>query len=414
MLNQFKNNNTFKHIVAVLIILINNLFSQEIDDEYNLELKKISNQAWSQYNNDGQDLSQVQFNYNISYENEKTDLKLNFFTLRNKIFIGESFYKVELFNNTYLKTGKYYRDFSMYLNDDLSSGSLLISRNAEPMPKIGLLTSYEINQNLGFIFGISHALLTSNAIYTTAPMLHEKFIYLNYSKNQNEYGAGFVHNAVWGGSTEDYGDFPNTFRDFLKIFISADGPLLPGEPHANALGNHLGIWDFYYKKEINIRAIKIYYQHFFEDTSGLRFANKSDGLWGLELSNYIDNTKILFEYLNTINQDSDPPYVQDSYYNHYQYPGGWSYKGYTIGNPFINAGDYSNVNPSKVFHFGIQNYKIGKYKYKLLLSRKINISDSVKYKILVGKKINSLEFDFFIYGDRGGISNTGIKLNYML
>ena len=73
MLNQFKNNNTFKHIVAVLIILVNNLFSQEIDDEYNLELKKISNQAWSQYNNDGQDLSKVQFNYNISYENEKTD-----------------------------------------------------------------------------------------------------------------------------------------------------------------------------------------------------------------------------------------------------------------------------------------------------------------------------------------------------
>ena len=122
-------------------------------------------------------------------------------------------------------------------------------------------------------------------------------------------------------------------------------------------------------------------------------------MWGLELYNYIDNTKILFEYLNTTNQDRDPPYVQDAYYHHYQYPEGWSYKGYTIGNPFINSGDYSNINPSKVFHFGIQNYKIGEYKYRLLLSRKINISDSVKYKILVGKKINSLEFDFFIYGD---------------
>ena len=28
------------------------------------------------------------------------------------------------------------------------------------------------------------------------------------------------------------------------MFISADGPLLEGQEHANALGNHLGIWDF--------------------------------------------------------------------------------------------------------------------------------------------------------------------------
>ncbi|MDA7548691.1 capsule assembly Wzi family protein [bacterium] len=414
MLNQFKNNNTLKYIVALIIILANNLFSQEINDEYNLELNKISNQVWSQYNNNGQDLSQVQFNYNVSYDSEKTDFKLNFFTLQNKIFIGESFYKVELFNNIYLKTGKYYRDFSIYLNDDLSSGSLLISRNAEPMPKIGLLSSYEINQNLGFSFGISHALFVRNAIYTAAPMLHEKFIYLNYSKNQNEYGVGFVHNAVWGGATEDYGYFPNTFKDFLKIFISADGPLLEGEPHANALGNHLGIWDFHYKKTVDSREIKIYYQHFFEDTSGLRFANKSDGLWGLELYNYINNTKILFEYLNTTNQNRNPPYVQDYYYHHYQYPAGWSYKGYTIGNPFINSGNYSNTNPSQVLHFGIQNYKNDKYKLKLLLARRINIADSIKYKLLVGKTIKSLEWNFFIYGGEGGKRNTGIKINYML
>jgi hypothetical protein len=414
MLNQFKNNNTLKYIVSLIIILANNLFSQEINDEYNLELNKISNQVWSQYNNNGQDLSQVQFNYNVSYDSEKTDFKLNFFTLQNKIFIGESFYKVELFNNIYLKTGKYYRDFSMYLNDDLSSGSLLISRNAEPMPKIGLLSSYEINQNLGFSFGISHALFIRNAIYTAAPMLHEKFIYLNYSKNQNEYGVGFVHNAVWGGATEDYGYFPNTFKDFLKIFISADGPLLEGEPHANALGNHLGIWDFYYKKKVDSREIKIYYQHFFEDTSGLRFANKSDGLWGLELYNYINNTKILFEYLNTTNQNRNPPYVQDYYYHHYQYPAGWSYKGYTIGNPFISSGNYSNTNPSQVLHFGIQNYKNNKYKLKLLLARRINIADSIKYKLLVGKTIKSLEWNFFIYGGEGGKRNAGIKINYML
>ena len=43
---------------------------------------------------------------------------------------------------------------------------------------------------------------------------------------------------------------PNTFKDFLTVFISGDGPLKEGEPHANALGNHLGVWDFYYQKII--------------------------------------------------------------------------------------------------------------------------------------------------------------------
>ena len=42
--------------------------------------------------------------------------------------------------------------------------------------------------------------------------------------------------------------FRSSFNDYLKIFISADGPLLDGDAHANALGNHLGIWDFYFQK----------------------------------------------------------------------------------------------------------------------------------------------------------------------
>ena len=38
--------------------------------------------------------------------------------------------------------------------------------------------------------------------------------------------------------------------------------------------------------------LTFYYQHIFEDTSGIRFANKYDGLWGLEIIN--SETKIYF------------------------------------------------------------------------------------------------------------------------
>ena len=57
---------------------------------------------------------------------------------------------------------------------------------------------------------------------------------------------------------------------------------------------------FNYKRIMNNKELKLYYQHFFEDTSGLRFWNRLDGLWGIELSNYIKNTNILFEYLNNL------------------------------------------------------------------------------------------------------------------
>ena len=77
-------------------------------------------------------------------------------------------------------------------------------------------------------------------------------------------------------------NFQVGFNDFWKVFISADGEKVEGQPHANALGNHLGIWDFYLNKKNKSNVLKFYYQHFFEDTGGLRFQNRSDGLWGFE------------------------------------------------------------------------------------------------------------------------------------
>jgi len=414
MLSRFKNNSILKYCIILLIILFTKIYSQDFQNQYNLLLNPdLSNQWWSQYNNYGQKPSQIKFNYSGTYITKKVNYNFRVFASKDKIYIGESFLQSKLFNNTYLKAGKYYKDFSSYLNETLSSGSLLISNNAEPMPKISLLSSYKFkqNRNLDLNFGISHGWFASSEIYKTAPMLHEKFIYLNYSKNKNELSIGFVHEAMWGGSTEDYGDFPNSFKDFLKVFISADGPLLEGEPHANALGNHLGIWDFYYKKTINNKELKFYYQHFFEDTSGLRFDNKSDGLWGIEISNFIKNTNILFEYLNTMNQDRDPPYVNEYYYNHYQYQEGWSYKGYTIGNPFIN---HLDNNPSKVFHVGISTNELNQYSYKLLLSRKIDISDAIKYQISIGKIVNQCLIGIIVTGEESKGNNMGIKLSYDL
>ena len=138
--------------------------------------------------------------------------------------------------------------------------------------------------------------------------------------------------------------------------------------------------------------LKLYYQHFFEDTSGFRFNNKIDGLWGVELKNYIPNTTMLIEYIDTTNQDVEPPHI-DAYYWNYQYKSGWSYNNYTIGNSFL---DHSLlINPFKIFHIGI-NGEISSNYYEIKLSKRIDVSDDFKYKIQFGRKINN-RFNFSAY-----------------
>lgn len=367
---------------------------------------------WSKYNNNGIAFKKnsIYSSYNKQINNSKIFLSLHAST--KQILIGESYFSQNISKESVIKLGRYYRDFSKYLNDDLSSGSMLISNNAQPLPKLGFVGGYQLKKNnkVSFNYGVSHALLGTNSAYNKSPYIHGKFIYVNSKKDDREFGIGFVHEAIWGGSSSLTGKFPSTFNDFLKVIISADGKKIEGQPHANALGNHLGIWDFYYIKNFKINSFKIYYQHLFEDTSGLRFANRLDGLWGIEYQDFSRKINFLLEFVNTSNQNRNPPYVDEGYYNHSEYTLGWSYKGYVIGNPFLNN---STPNPSKVVHFGMNSFENNKYPFKVLLSRKVDINDSLKYSINFGKNFDDFLFLLFINKEEEK-KNMGIKISYNL
>tara|TARA_Y100000590_G_scaffold366909_1_gene426600 strand:- start:577 stop:1818 length:1242 start_codon:yes stop_codon:yes gene_type:complete len=378
-----------KLLITILLLISGILSAQENKSKFKIQYNPhIIDSWWLEKNNFG--IKPTKFDFQTKWKLKKEDFaySINILFQKNKNYVGESFIKYNFSNKTFLRIGKYYRDFSSYLNDELSSGHMLISHNAEPMPKIGLITSYkpEKFEKINFDFGISHSFFDKNTFYTKSPMLHEKFIYLKINNNNNEIGIGLIHEAIWGGNIVGIGSQPSTFKDFLKVFLSEDGPNINNHPHANALGNHLGVWDFYYQMSTNDKLLKFYYQHFFEDTSGFRFRNEIDGLWGIELNNYITDTIILFEYLDTTHQDMNPPYVNDAYYNHSEYVMGWSYKDYTLGNPFIN---HRKVEPTEVFHIGISGIFFSDYDYQLKISKKTNINDFIKYQINVNKKINT-------------------------
>lgn len=415
-------NNIFKKIFIIILCTTNVIFSQE--HAFKLEILSNSNNNdywWLTRNNNGIYINDHNINLDWHFKDASTNYKItlsNSFSNNGNFNLGESFIKHDFSDKLYFRIGKYYRDFSLYLNDDLSSGSMLVSKNAQALPKIGLVGNFSTKKKkyISFKWGISHGFFEKNKYYSDAPFLHEKFIYLNITKNNfHSLSIGLVHEAIWAGTTTKQGSSNNpgnqadSFKDFLKVFISADGPLIDGESHANALGAHSGIWDFSYTKKDNNKKLKLYYQHYFEDTSSLRFANKTDGLWGIELINYLPKTNLLIEYLDTSHCCIDPPYQDDNYYWNYQYRDGWKYKDMIIGNPFVN--NNRNRDEIKLVHLGLSaNIKNSILNFKA--SRKINNTDLTKYKLSLDKKINKASVYIYIVGDEQD-SGIGMGLSYI-
>lgn len=396
--------------LCLLIFFISSLYSQE--KFLSLKVANFEKHSWwSFHNHYGLNIKNPYLKFSFKDKYKKTSISIDSFVSSDRLILGESFLKRDINDFLEIKVGRYYRDFSKYLNNDISSGSMLISNNSQPMPKIGLLGKYHIKRsdNIFLDYGISHGTFDKNNIYNEAPNLHGKFLYLTKVFDNVEFSVGFVHQAMWGGSTYINGKFPASFQDFLKVLISADGNIKNGQPHANALGNHLGIWDFLFLKKYKENKFKFYYQHLFEDTSGLRFANRFDGLWGFEYENQSTQTNLVIEFINTINQDRDPPYVNESYYNNAEYNLGWSYKGYVIGNPFI---DNINPNPSKIVHVGLQSFSKNKYYYKAKISKKTHIKSDIYYDIKIGRELKNILFSVCTWG--GTVKNYGFEIDYRL
>ena len=303
-------------------------------------------------------------------------------------------------NNYQLKAGRWID--SLTNESILSTGSLIISKNALPITKISLRTNeYKTFSIFNFEFsikaGISHGWM-SREKYIKAPLLHEKFLYINKSfKNKSTFKVGLVHEAMWGGKTEIHGQQSQSLNDYFRVLTFSPGSkssLI--QEQINTLGNHLGVWDIAFTRIQKKSEFKLYYQHPFEDGSGayqyffdeikaLRFPNKSfDGLFGIEFKN--NESKLfnilLYEYLNTMNQSgaeaaSDSTYGWDNYYNHYIYQSGWVNNGRLIANPLFTLGSifnhYSNSNyiinnRLKAHHIGISGNLLKKIEYKFLFT----------------------------------------------
>jgi hypothetical protein len=98
---------------------------------FDININQEKNDSWfSKFNNNGLNIvsTNLEINYNeVTNSKVKYQIKLNI--ISGSTFLNESFINYNYKKNHNLKIGRYFRDFSLYLDDNLSSGSLLISQN---------------------------------------------------------------------------------------------------------------------------------------------------------------------------------------------------------------------------------------------------------------------------------------------
>ncbi len=247
----------------------------------------------------------------------------------------------------------------------LTSGFVAWSGNAAPFPKIQFhMPNFVVvpftRKLLALRGGYAHGWFANT--YVQGSYLHHKYLYGRIGKPnwRIRIYAGINHQVQWGGRA-DYlvgttlainGTLPTSFRDYVSLvtgrypddiqnsrFTSFDGE--------NRVGNHVGSYDVALEWQGRTANWLLYHQHIYDDASGLALQNLPDGLTGLRFLNQqrpgaaFRVQRVVVEWISTTNQ-SGPFFDQviryqgrDNYFNHSQYREGWSYRGRTLGTPFI-------------------------------------------------------------------------------
>lgn len=295
----------------------------------------------------------------------------------------------------------------------LSSGDLVHSANARPIPEINLsIPSFTIIPlTKGWLqvkgdFAVGRSFDTkylewfttswpshSGGYYTQHVLWHHKSLYFRIGDTRNErpFSAtiGVQHAAQWGGTSTNssLGKQPHSLKDFIRVVLGREGgDEASASDKINVLGNHYGAYDLKFSYEKDLWSLHAYWQHFFEDKSGMELANLRDGLWGIEaeLKGFRWVRKIVAEYFDTRYQSGPFHFLEgrdrpgrgggaDNYYNNGEYTTGVSYFGRALGSPLITSPAYNTDG-----YVGFRNNRVTTYHVGL----EGTLSEYVDYRAL--------------------------------
>lgn len=298
-----------------------------------------------------------------------------------------------------------------FSNPKLSSGNLLYSGNAMPIPQLRLgIFDYANFWGTNGWFAvkgyISYGMFTDSGWQrswaeegskrTKNVMYHSKGLWLrggNPSKFPLTGEIGIEMATQFGGKAYKNGeslDLGHGLKNWFKAFFpsTTKKKTFLGE-QTSVEGNMVGAYNIALSwLPQSDWSIKAYFQHYFEDHSQMTFEyGWKDGLWGVEaqLPRNPFVTSVVYEFLcskdqtGAVNNDSSdkiPEQVsgRDNYYNHSIYTG-WQHWGMGIGNPLAISPIYNRNHNICFFdtrivahHLGVEGDPTPELNYRILLS----------------------------------------------
>ena len=315
------------------------------------------------------------------------------------LYLHSGFAEVD-YKRVFFKAGRV-KDLIGIFDQELSSGSMIMSSNAPPMPGYSFGTNGfqdvpGLDGYLQFKFLYSDKWFENTNREVSGAKLHQKFLYLRPRWRDFYISVGFSHNVMWGGENEIYGDLGNTFQDYLRVVIpsGADSSSEISGEIRNFQGNTLAAYEFQAGWDNGIIGIQATRQFYLEDTPGLEFRSTWDGLWNLGINFYDDSSPIdrfVFEILNTKQQNSFDwePWGTDNYYSNFIYKSGWSYYGTILGTPLISYDRETKQISNNIItavHFGASG-AIGEIDYTLFYTYSRNYGVSTDQQTTGGDLI---------------------------
>lgn len=273
----------------------------------------------------------------------------------------------------------------------LSSGSHTISGTALGIPQISLslpdysfplfdsLLSVKGSLVQGFMGDVPTNFSTKKDVIPG--YFHQKSAHLRIGKPgwKTKVILGGVHQAFWVDGKRLVGDkYELTTTQTMWYVMTGKNYLYkPGDTLTTNVGNHLGTIDLGLEITGQNTQTLIYHQVLYESENSFKNGSFNDGLTGVSITNTApaDGTgfrlqKAVVEYYRTSNQAyvSSRPYNYDNYYNHEFITNGNSYKGTSLGNPFLTSGGdmvsslprgevgdlYFHNTRVKLFHVGLE------------------------------------------------------------
>lgn len=331
----------FLKILFILIILLSKGLSQ---NQNKIQINLFGNDNYTHFLNNNKNgiyssnkaKSNIIFN-NIFSNDSYTNLNFHLSWMLNenglKILEFNSKYSNEIIN---VKIGSFNNE-KLYESPNYSSGSMVFSNNAKKIPGIAINSNWiNIYNIVDLKAELFQGKFSKQEGYKGGPYLHYKSLLIKRNFNDLILGFSIQHAVQHGGYDQNNQKIPNTFENFINVFFARAGDeSQPNQDQVYKAGNGLGAFTLFLQKN----NLKLYFEHYFDDKSGVKTLNFGDGLLGVE---YLSkNITLNFELIDTTNQSGNrhPPGV-DSYYYHDVYKFGWSNNGLTIGNSFISP--YSN------------------------------------------------------------------------